>query len=146
VPALVSRELIEAAARQLEQNRRRYREQKKGAQFLLSGLVVCHRCGGAYCGRRQRRSPQAAPYVYYRCLGTDKSRHAGEAVCTNASVNGARLEESVWSDVCALLQDPGRLRREFERRLQRPPGRTFDGPVPGSFRTSVCAWRDDFDR
>jgi site-specific DNA recombinase len=117
VPALISADLFQAAARQLEENRRRYREHKQGAEFLLSGLLVCQRCGAAYCGRRHRSRGQE--YVYYRCLGTDKYRYGGEALCTNKSVNG-RVEAAVWSDLCALLRDPDRLRREFERRLDEP--------------------------
>jgi site-specific DNA recombinase len=123
VPALISADLFNAAAAKLEENRRRYREQKKGAEFLLSGLLVCHRCGAAYCGRRHRF--RCADYVYYRCLGTDKYRYGGDARCTNKSVNG-RIEEAVWSDVCALLKDPQRLQREFERRLERPPDHNAD--------------------
>jgi site-specific DNA recombinase len=113
VPALIGAELFAAAAAKLADNRRRYREQKQGAEFLLGGLLVCHQCGSAYCGRRLRG--QAAGYVYYRCLGTDKYRHGGEAKCSNKSVNG-RIEATVWSDLCALLKDPQRLQREFERR------------------------------
>jgi site-specific DNA recombinase len=118
VPALISAELFAATAERLEENRRRYRTQKKGTEFLLSGLLVCGRCGSAYCGRRQR--PKArAEYVYYRCIGTDRFRHDGDRICTNASVNG-RVEKAVWSDLCALLKDPERLRREFAERLERP--------------------------
>jgi site-specific DNA recombinase len=135
VPALVSEELFAAAGERLEENRRRYRQQKQGAEFLLSGLLVCGRCGSAYCGRRQRSRHGDGAYVYYRCLGTDKYRHGGEALCANASLNGARLEEAVWSDVCALLQDPGRLRREFERRLERAP----QEPLEATQRTQAVA-------
>jgi len=120
VPALVSRELFEAVAEQLVENRRRYRQQKRGTVFLLSGLLVCGRCGSAYCGRRQRREKAPEPYVYYRCISTDKYRHGGEALCDNAGLQGKPLEAAVWSDVCALLQDPDRVRREFERRLEEP--------------------------
>jgi site-specific DNA recombinase len=126
VPALVSQELFDAVAETLEENRRRYREQKQGAGFLLSGLLVCHCCGSAYCGRRQRGGANGQPYVYYRCLGTDKYRYGGEAICDNKSVHGRRLEETVWADVCALLQDKDRLRRELERRLAPPAEETFD--------------------
>jgi site-specific DNA recombinase len=112
VPALIGVESFRAVAAVLDENRRRHREQKQGATFLLSGLLLCHRCGSAYCGRRINR------YVYYRCLGTDKYRHGGEAVCTNPSVNGC-VEKEVWSDLCALLSDPERLQREFEQRLER---------------------------
>jgi site-specific DNA recombinase len=123
VPALISKEWFTAAAAKLEENRRCYREQKKGAEFMLSGLLVCQRCGSAYCGRRHRQ--RTAEYVYYRCLGTDKYRHGGDALCTNKSVNG-RVEEAVWLDLCALLKDPDRLQREFERRLQAPPSQDID--------------------
>ena len=86
--------------------------------FLLSGMLVCQSCGSAYCGRRLRRSAASEPCVYYRCIGTDKYRHGGEAICDNKSVNGARVEEIVWLDVCSLLQDKDRLQRELSRRLQ----------------------------
>jgi site-specific DNA recombinase len=126
VPALVSCELFAAVAERLEENRRRYREQKKGAEFLLGGLLICHRCGSAYCGRRHKPTGAKRPYFFYRCLGTDKYRHAGETICMNKSLRGAGLEAAVWSDVCSLLQDPGRMRRELERRLERPPDAEFD--------------------
>ena len=123
VPALISQELFVVVGAQLEENARRQREQKQGAGFLLSGLLVCHRCGSAYCGRRIRRP---RPYAHYRCLGTDKYRHGGEPLCDNESLNGPRVEAAVWSDVCALLQDPARVRRELQRRLERPPPDTVD--------------------
>jgi site-specific DNA recombinase len=125
VPAIVSGELFAAVAKQLAENRRSYREQRAGAEFLLGGLLVCHRCGGAYCGRRFRHAP-GRDYVYYRCLGTEKNRHGGVRRCDNASLTGPRTENAVWSDVCNLLQDPTRLRRELERRLERPPPNEFD--------------------
>jgi site-specific DNA recombinase len=118
VPALVSVELFQAVAQQLEENRRRYRTQKKGAEFLLSGLLVCGRCRSAYCGRRQR-AKSTSKYVYYRCIGTDRYRHDGERICTNGSVSGC-VENVVWSDLCSLLREPQRLRQEFEERLRRP--------------------------
>ena len=124
VPALISAELFAAAASRLQENRRHQREQKQGAEFLLSGLLVCHRCGSAYCGRRLRHAARTA-YVYYRCIATDKYRYGGEARCTNKSVNGV-LDDTVWADLCALLQDPDRLRREFERRLQQPAQANLD--------------------
>ena len=126
VPAIVSCELFDAVGEQLEENRRRHRRQKHGAEFLLGGLLTCHRCGSAYCGRRLPRKGSTERYVYYRCIGTDKYRFGGEAICNNKSVNGDRLETSVWGDVCALLQNPDRLRQEFEHRLARPTTEAFD--------------------
>jgi site-specific DNA recombinase len=121
VPALVSADLFRAVAERMQENRLRHREQKHGAEFLLGGLLVCHQCGSAYCGRRPRRHGSDHRYVYYHCLGTDKYRHGGETICKNKSVNGIALETLVWKDVCELLQDPGRLQRELKRRLERAP-------------------------
>ena len=119
VPALVSAELFSAVAERLEENRRRYREQKKDAEFLLSGLLVCARCNSAYCGRHHRSKTKTREYVYYGCIGADRHRHDGNRICANTSVNG-RIDHAVWSDLCSLLRDPERLRHEFEARLQRP--------------------------
>jgi len=93
------------------------RAQKQGTEFLLSGLLICQRCHSAYCGRRSPRTAGREPYVYYRCLGTDKYRQGGEAICDNASLNGSPLEEMVWADLCDLLRHPQRLQRELERRM-----------------------------
>jgi site-specific DNA recombinase len=119
VPRLIGDELFAAAAARLEENRKRHREQKRGTQFLLSGLLVCQRCGRAYCGRRHPAKRDGTQPVWYRCLGTDRYRHGGVAICANSALDGASLEERVWSDVRSLLEDPERLRREFERRLSR---------------------------
>ena len=126
VPALISNELFEAVADRLRENRRRFREQKQGAEFLLSGLLICHRCNSAYCGRRPRKFGSQDRYIYYRCLGTDKYRNGGETICSNKSVSGVPLETAVWGDVRSLLQEPGRLQRELERRLEKPPTAEFD--------------------
>jgi site-specific DNA recombinase len=118
VPALVSVELFEAAARRLAENRRRYRAQKKGTEYLLSGLLVCGRCRSACCGRRYY-SKDGTEYVYYRCIGADRRRRQGGRICENTGLSG-RVEQAVWSDLRSLLQDPDRLRREFDKRLNQP--------------------------
>lgn len=134
VPAIISAELFDAVAEQLAENRRRQRQRETGAKYLLSGLLVCHRCGSAYCGRRngQRRRT----LLWYRCIRTDTARCRGGAVCENASLSGPVAEEQVWSDVCELLRDPDRIRREFDRRLERGPA---DEVTLASLRQSIAA-------
>jgi site-specific DNA recombinase len=120
VPALVSVELFAAVAEQLSENRRRQRQRARGARYLLQGLLVCARCGYAYYGKpvsRQASKGKTRHYAYYRCVGTDAYRFGGKRVCQNKQVRTDLLEEAVWGDVCALLQDPGRLEAEFQRRL-----------------------------
>lgn len=133
VPRIVSDELFASAAARLEENRRRHREQKDGTTFLLSGLLVCGVCGGAYCGRRNPAKRDGTRPVWYRCLGTDRHRRGGVAVCSNGAVDGASLEARVWSDVRSLLEDPERLRAEFERRLGEGSG----DPAEASSRESA---------
>ena len=120
VPALVSEELFAAVAEQLAENRQRQRQRARGARYLLQGLLVCARCGYAYYGKPVSRSAARGKkrrYAYYRCVGTDAYRFGGKRLCQNKQVRTDLLEEAVWADVCALLNDPGRLEVEYQRRL-----------------------------
>jgi site-specific DNA recombinase len=115
VPALVSKSLFEEVRRRMEDNAKRQRQRLKGSKHLLSGLLICGKCGSAYCHQSGRR------YHYYRCIGTDRYRRAGKTICDNSSVKGIALESRVWSDVCDLLRDPDRLRAELDRRQSSAP-------------------------
>ena len=48
---LIDTALFEAAQEQLGENRRRRRQRKAGARYLLQGLLVCQSCGYALCDR-----------------------------------------------------------------------------------------------
>jgi site-specific DNA recombinase len=48
VPALVSEELFEAVAAQLAENKKRYRQGRRGAKYLLQGLLKCDCCGYSF--------------------------------------------------------------------------------------------------
>ncbi len=120
VPALVTPELFATVQEQLQENRLRQRQRRQGARYLLAGLVVCGTCGHAYRGQRASyRSPTGVKrsYAYYRCLGSEAARFGGQRVCTNRQVRTDLLEPAVWQDVCALLREPQRIAREYERRL-----------------------------
>jgi site-specific DNA recombinase len=119
VPSLIEAELFEAVAEQLEENRRRRRESHRGARYLLQGLLVCGCCRYAYYGKplsRASRKGKTRDYAYYRCIGTDAYRFGGLRVCTNSQCRTDMLDQTVWADVCSLLADPGRVRREYEQR------------------------------
>jgi len=122
VPAIVSISLFEQVGRVMKENRKRQRERHSGAKHLLSGLTICGECGSAYCGHQHG----VRKYLYYRCIGADKYRRGSKVVCDNRAVNGDRLEEYVWSDVCKLLRDPARLREELSRRQDESTGGTTD--------------------
>jgi site-specific DNA recombinase len=125
VPALVDEALFEAVQAQLEENRQRARQRKRGARYLLQGLLVCAQCRYAYYGKpvsNKAAKGKKRNYAYYRCIGTDAYRFGGERVCNNLQVRTDKLDQYVWEEVCALLQEPERLSHEYQRRLQAPDG------------------------
>lgn len=121
VPPLVSEALFLAVQEQLEENRRLARQRRRGARYLLQGLIVCGHCHSAYYGKPVSKSAAKGGqcYAYYRCVGTDAYRFGGERICDNKQVRTNRLDELVWEQVLALLQQPERLQQEYEQRLNR---------------------------
>ena len=114
VPAIVSTETFEAAARRLEDNRR-FAARNTKVPSLLMGLVVCEGCGYAYY-RTSTRTKTRKLY-YYRCLGSDDYRYENGRVCDNRPVRADFLDEVVWGQVTALLADPALVQAELDRRL-----------------------------
>ena len=120
VPPIVDPAVFEAVKAQLEENRRRKRERKRGLCWLLQGLTVCQRCGYAYYGKTAPRSRKYDPMNilrYYRCTGADGYRFNGKAVCNNSPVRADQLEQVVWEQVRALLEEPRRVADEYHRRI-----------------------------
>jgi site-specific DNA recombinase len=123
VPALVDEALFDAVQDQLQENRRRARQRKRGARYLLQGLLECAQCGYSYYGKaisNKAAKGKQRDYAYYRCIGTDAYRFGGERVCDNLQVRTDRLDQMVWEEVRDLLQDGERLRQEYQRRLHAP--------------------------
>ena len=122
VPAIVSEDLFSTVEQQLTENRQRGRERKRGASYLLQGLLECKPCGYAYYGKKVSRSAAKGKvrYAYYRCVGTDAYRFGGTRVCHNKQIRTDKLEQAVWNDACELLRNPKLLRKEYERRLSAP--------------------------
>jgi len=114
VPAIVSTETFEAAARRLEDNRR-FAARNTKVPSLLMGLVVCEGCGYAYY-RTSTRTKTRKLY-YYRCLGSDDYRYENGRVCDNRPVRADFLDDVVWGQVTALLADPALVQAELDRRL-----------------------------
>lgn len=116
VPSLVDPIVFEAVRAQLEENRQRKRQRTPSSDWLLQGLTVCHRCGYAYYGKRAPRVHNKYDPTntlrYYRCTGADGHRFSGHPVCNNSPVRGDHLEEAVWDQVKALMEDPRRMAEE----------------------------------
>ena len=113
VPAIVSKSIFDEVRKRMDENRRRQRERRTGTKNLLSGLLICGKCGSAYCYYGGTK------HHYCRCIRTDAHRHSAATLCTNTSVRSAELESFVWLDLCDLLADPKRIESEFSRRTAK---------------------------
>lgn len=132
VPAIISEELFEAVQEQLEENRKLARQRKRGAAYLLQGLTVCGHCRYAFYGKpvSKKSAKGKRTYAYYRCIGTDAYRFGGHRICENKQVRTTALEDIVWQQVVQLLQNPARLKDEYNRRLgelEKSEKQRFDG-------------------
>lgn len=115
VPPLVTQTVWDLAQEQLDENRSRAREQKKAAQYLLRGLIVCKICGYSFYGKPVWYNDSVLKYNYYRCAGTDSLRRAGVRVCNNRVIQAGFIEDAIWERVLRILQEPETLVRELEQ-------------------------------
>ncbi len=125
VPAIVDDALFETVQEQLDANRHQASERKRGASYLLQGLLRGSCCGSAYYGKKVSRSSAKGrvQWAYYRCTGTDAYRFGGERVFDNKQVRTDKLDEAVWTDVCELLRNPGLLRKSTSGVWRAPMNR-----------------------
>ena len=116
VPAVVDEALFARAQQQRAANQR-FSARKTTEQTLLQGLCVCAHCGYTM-GRNSGTGSRGAPRRhYYRCHGAESWRRPQGAVCDNPAVRADELDEAVWQEVLALLENPELIQREINRRL-----------------------------
>jgi site-specific DNA recombinase len=119
VPLIVDPALFDVIQEQLEENRKRARASKRGARYLLQGLLVCACCGYAYYGKpisSSGRKHHERSYAYYRGIGSDAYRLGGVRLCWNKQLRTDLVDEAGWEEVCRLLEHPERLEQEYRRR------------------------------
>jgi len=109
VPAIVDREIWEAA-----QERRGHNKRISGTKhYLLRGLVTCG------CGRKMRGGTcYRANHLRYRC-NSDQTYFAEleteQRNCHEKTVNGKVLESVVWDYVVSILADPVRFETAWRK-------------------------------
>ncbi len=114
VPAVVSEEVFDLAARRLRDNKR-FAARRTKVPSLLQGLLVCQSCGYGYY--RTSTKTSARKLYYYRCLGSDDYRYEQGRVCRSLPIRQDYLDALVWTHVVRLLSDPRLIRQELDRRL-----------------------------
>ena len=113
VPALVSAEQFDLVARRLAANQRSARRSTTHP-YLLRGLVSCGVCRLSCSG--VTRTATDTRYRYYRCLGKQAQVSSGRSRCCPARfIPATQLDELVWADLCAVLQQPELVAQALER-------------------------------
>lgn len=112
VPAIVDPSTWQQAQEIMQQARRVWSGRPR-AEYLLSGLVVCGRCGGRMTGLSGKEWGRRRRVYACRRAGKD-SRACG------ARVDAGALEQHVWGQVSAWLQDPADLYRALSDHRQGP--------------------------
>jgi site-specific DNA recombinase len=114
VPAIVDEDTFARAQELLAQNKK-LAPRRTITPSIVQGLVSCSKCGYALSRTSTRSS--ARNIHYYRCLGSDAWRRLSGPVCDNPPVRQDLLDDVVWTEVVRLLEDPGLIQSELDRRL-----------------------------
>jgi site-specific DNA recombinase len=115
VPALVSDEMFALAQEQLEKNKH-HSPRRTVEPSLLQGILVCEQCGyGLY---RVSTQTSKRKLNYYRCLGSDGYRRLRGPICGNRPIRQDYLDRFVWDEILRLLEDPGLIQTEIDRRRE----------------------------
>lgn len=113
VPAIVDETQFARTQERLAENKRLSAKNTR-EPTLLQGLLVCGQCGYALYRTSTRTTRQQAKY--YRCLGSDKWRHLLAMPCACRPIRVEDLDEAVWGQVKRLLEEPGLIGAELQRR------------------------------
>jgi site-specific DNA recombinase len=114
VPAIISAQTFALAEERLQANKR-LAPRRTITPSVVQGLVSCRKCSYALYRTSVRSS--ARRIYYYRCLGSDRWRHLGGALCDSHPMRQDLLDELVWREIVKLLENPNLIQAELDRRL-----------------------------
>jgi site-specific DNA recombinase len=115
VPPLISEETFALSEERLQSNKK-HSPRRTVAPSIVQGLVSCAKCGyGLY---RTSTKTSARTIHYYRCLGSDRWRRLAGPVCDTHPVRQDLLDAVVWKEILRLLEEPGLIQEELDRRLR----------------------------
>ncbi|CAN5521637.1 hypothetical protein BH23CHL2_BH23CHL2_07770 [soil metagenome] len=115
VPALIERDVWEAAQDQLRRNKRQSRRNNRNpeATLLRAGFVRCGHCGRAMVAKIDG-THRGYAYPGYRCCGR---QHQADS-CPMPRIVAHKLDTAVWEHVRRILTDPQIVADELERMQQ----------------------------
>lgn len=115
VPAIITTDIFELAQERLRKNK--LHSQRNTIEItLLQGMIVCSECGYSLYRTSTRTSKRKI--YYYRCLGSDDYRYVNGRKCNCRPLRQDYLDQIVWQKVLELLQDPGLIQKEIDKRIK----------------------------
>src|ERR1700724_1905851 len=115
VPPIIDEQTFALAQERLEANKT-HAPRRTVVPSVVQGLVSCANCGYALYRTSTRSS--ARTIYYYRCLGSDAWRRLGGPICHSRPIRQDLLDRVAWTEIVKLLEEPGLIQSELDRRLQ----------------------------
>ncbi len=126
VPAIVDRQLWNAAQERREYNKRMSKRNCRH-EYLLRGMGKCGECDSALTGRETHQ------YLYYHCCQA-RNHFAGlEHICRQKYVRAEVLEYAVWDYILKQWSDA----TDFERKLRKLQQDELDSLQPKRERLEI---------
>jgi len=118
-PAIINRELFDAAQKQLKVNQANAPRNNKVHKYLLRGHIKCRQCGRSYVGVISVSTQYGKRYVqlFYRCMGKLKM-YAPVGRCHNKGWSAKKLEAMVWAKLEEYLSTPELIVNELGKQRQ----------------------------
>jgi len=111
IPAIVPRDTFEQVQARFERNRA-FAMRNTRREYLLSGLLVCSKCGRTYRGMTSRGR------AYYECRS--KRADISPELCPSCYLRGDRIEPLIWDTVSRLLSQPQLIIDQVENDGHKP--------------------------
>lgn len=108
VPAIVSREIWDAAQTRRAENRKKFRGNRK-YNYLLSGRVTCSDCGGRMFGHTHIDQKSGKPYGYYNCRTLRNPERYPGCSCKGMRFRVDHVDDVIWDWLRSLLTEPESL-------------------------------------
>lgn len=116
VPPIITQATFDIAQERLKTNKL-HSQRNTMVLSLLQGMMICSECGYSLYRTATTTSAKKKIY-YYRCFGSDAYRFETGRKCTCKPVRQDYLDNKVWEQVVALLEDPKLIQREIEKRVE----------------------------
>lgn len=126
IPAIVTKELAEAARERLEQNKQNSSRNNKHPEesLLRSGSIRCGYCGGAMIVNRDRRPKYSKNImegigylVQYYC----SKHHGALGKCIGCSIGASHVDNAAWEKAVSIIKDTTEIDKIIDKYRTEDP-------------------------